>query len=687
MKSLYEAMLDPELFGNTFGGPTFENWRTVAKIIDGLPLTESELALYRQFTGRSEPATMPFDEAYLIKPRRAGGTLFGAACGLHAALKDYRSLLGPGEVATTALIASDRRQARQLMNYVQGLIEESPIISAELVKMNAETVEFAHRSIIEVHTGSFRSTRGYSFACVLLDELAFYRDDMSAVPDVELVRAIRPGLTNLNGRLLAFSSPHARRGHLWNMFRTHYGETSPVLVIKAGGPALNPTIDADVIQRARDEDPIAARSEWDAEFRPDIAAFLDDDLIDRAIVSGRRELPATSHGYFAFVDPSGGRHDAMVLSIAHREGDRVIQDLVLCDKPPFVPDDVVSRFCEVLKRFGLSSVTGDRYAAEWVSAAFAQHGVSYNAASKDKSALYVESLPLFTTDRVDLLDLPELATELRLLERRSRPGGKGDQVDHPPRGTDDIANATCGALWLAVSENAEDSQVFPSAWIQQAQARWQSTPKYYAPVCSIGVSRTQNQTLLATRRDGWFNELSVNSVTAAPDVAGFVVSERRDNAVVVVDVESGNGVDICAHLKTNGIEVKGFRGQIESRKRTSEKQLPFKDKLTEACWRFREALNPDLLGGSPIELPKDPELVADLTAFLFEITGRGIEVRQFRPAPRAEAVLLAFAYGPTAKTHLAEWRPDQRHGFMAPKRQVKVNFGRSRGGRLRRLRR
>jgi len=678
MKSLFDSMLDTELFGKTFGGSTFENWRTVAKILDGLPLAESELALYQKFTGRAEPATEAFDEAYLIKPRRAGGTLFGAACGLHAALNDYRPLLGPGEVATTALIASDRRQARQLMNYVQGLIEDSPIISAELVKMNTETVEFAHRSVIEVHTGSFRSTRGYSFACVLLDELAFYRDDSSAVPDVELVRAIRPGLTNLNGRLLAFSSPHARRGHLWNMYRTHYGEPSPVLVIKAGGPVLNPTIDADVIQRARDEDPIAARSEWDAEFRPDIAAFLDDELIDRAIVVGRHELPPAGHGYFAFVDPSGGRHDAMVLSIAHREGERVIQDLVVHAQPPFVPDDVVSRFCDSLKIFGLSSVTGDRYAAEWVSASFAKHGVSYHASTKDKSALYIEALPLFTTDRVELLDLPKLATELRLLERRSRPGGKGDLVDHPPRGADDTANATCGALWMAVSESAEDLQVFPSAWIQQAQARWQPSPQYYAPVCSIGISKTANQTLVAIRRDGWFAELITSGVTEAPNVAGFVVSNRRDNAIVVVDVESGNGVDICGHLTTNGVEVKGFRGQVESRKRTAEKQLPYKDRLSELCWRFREALNPDQLGASPIQLPMDPELIADLTAFVFEVSSRGIEVRQFRPAPRAEAVLLAFAYGPTAKTHLAEWRPDQRDGFSRPTRQVKVDFGRSR---------
>jgi hypothetical protein len=197
------------------------------------------------------------------------------------------------------------------------------------------------------------------------------------------------------------------------------------------------------------------------------------------------------------------------------------------------------------------------------------------------------------------------------------------------------------------------------------------------------VSRTQNQTIVAIRRDGWYHELITGAVTTAPDVAGFVVSKRRDDAIVVVDVESGNGVDICGHLKTNGIEAKGFRGQVESRRRTAEKQLPFKYRLTEACWRLREALNPEQPGGSPIQLPDDPELVADLTNFVFDVTGRGIEVRQSRPAPRAEAVVLAFAYGPTAKTHLSEWRPDQRQGFMAPKRQVKVNFGR-REARLRR---
>lgn len=458
MKSLYDAMLDPELFGRTFAGPTFKAWRTVAKILDALPLDPDELSLYQRVSGRSEAPVTPFREGYVVKPRRSGGTLFGAACGVHAALRDYRDQLGPGEVATVALIASDRRQARQLMNYAKGLIADSPIILAEVVNMTAESITFAHRVVLEVHVGSFRSTRGYSFACVLLDELAFYRSDFSANPDIELVRAVRPGLANLGGRLLGFSSPHARRGHLWDMYRQHYGQQSDVLVIQAGGPVLNPTIGAEVIDRARAEDPVAARSEWDAEFREDISQFLPDELIDRAISPNRRELPFV-HGrsYVGFCDPSGGRHDAMTLAVAHAEaatvaqveGSKVVLDRLLIERPPFQPEAVVQRFGEQLRCFGITKVYGDRYAGEWVAAAFQKYGLRYEPADLDKSAIYCEALPLFSQGRVELLDVPRLLTELRLLERRPRAGGKGDMVDHPPRSSDDAANAAMGALWLA----------------------------------------------------------------------------------------------------------------------------------------------------------------------------------------------------------------------------------------------
>ncbi len=452
MKSLYEAMLDPELFGKTFGAPTFAAWRTLAKVLDALPLDAEELELYRTLTARTQAPVTPFSEGYLVKPRRAGGTLFGAACGLHAALTDYRDKLAVGEWATVALIASDRRQARQLMGYTKGLIGDSPIIAAEVLRETEEQVEFAHRTRIEVHVASFRSTRGYSFACVLLDELAFYRSDLSANPDVELVRAVRPGMANLGGRLLGFSSPHSRRGHLWEMYRAHFGkDDSTTLVVQAPGRVLNPTIDETVIARARAEDPVAARSEWDAEFRSDISQFLNDDDIDAAVVDGRRELPfATRTGYAAFVDPSGGRHDAMTLAIAHRaaDGTRVLDRLLIAD-PPFLPEQTTERFAEAIRSFNLKSVTGDRYGADWVVEAFKRYGISYQPAELDRSDIYLECLPEFAGGRIELLDDPRLITELRLLERRPRAGGRGDAVDHPPRGSDDVANSACGALWMA----------------------------------------------------------------------------------------------------------------------------------------------------------------------------------------------------------------------------------------------
>jgi hypothetical protein len=449
-------MMDPALFGSTFSGPTFAAWRTVAKILDGLPLDEPEMKLYRAITGREAAPTEAFSEAYLIKPRRAGGTLFAAAVGLHAALDDYTARLGPGEVATVAMIASDRKQARQLMNYVRGLIGQSPLIEAEVITRTQETISFAHRVQLEVHTTSFRSTRGYSYAAVVLDELAFFRDDLSANPDVELVRAVRPGLANLKGRLLGLSSPHSRRGHLYAMYREHFGKPSSTLVIQAGGPTLNPTIDEGVAAKAREEDPVAARSEWDAQFREDISQYLPDAVIDAAVISGRLELPwrrDVRNTYVAFCDPSGGAHDAMTMAIAHKEpgtrAEHCILDQLHVAVAPFEPEEVASRFAAVLQRFDIHHLIGDRYGAEWVVSAFRRTSVRYEHSSLDKSEIYSEVLPLFTQKRVELLDDPRLLTELRLLERRPRAGGRGDAIDHPPRAHDDIANAACGALWQA----------------------------------------------------------------------------------------------------------------------------------------------------------------------------------------------------------------------------------------------
>src|SRR6185437_11641764 len=234
----------------------------------------------------------------------------------------------------------------------------------------------------------------------------------------------------------------------------HYGKPSDILIIQAGGPTLNPTISAAVIERARAEDPVAARSEWDAQFREDISAYLTDELIEAAMPGRLKRGPRLSA--VAFCDMSGGVSDASALAIAHSETvdgtPNVLLDHLEIVAAPHEPAAVAAQFAKTLRGFGLSRVTGDRYSAGWVVGAFEKHGIKYEQSELDKSSIYGEVLPLFSERRVELIDDRRLLAELRLLERKARTGGRPDAVDHPPRAHDDAANAAAGALWLAMKE-------------------------------------------------------------------------------------------------------------------------------------------------------------------------------------------------------------------------------------------
>ena len=95
---------------------------------------------------------------------------------------------------------------------------------------------------------------------------------------------------------------------------------------------------------------------------------------------------------------------------------------------------------------------GDRYTAEWVAEAFAREGIRYQAADADKSAVYADTLPLFASGRVRLLDNARLAHQLAGLERRTTRGGR-DRIDHRHGASDDLANAMAHAVVEAAHEH------------------------------------------------------------------------------------------------------------------------------------------------------------------------------------------------------------------------------------------
>ena len=71
--SILDAIDDPQLFAPWFRDrSTWSSWLTFLRALFGLPLSDRELPLYRECTGRTEPPTAPATEGWLICGRRAG---------------------------------------------------------------------------------------------------------------------------------------------------------------------------------------------------------------------------------------------------------------------------------------------------------------------------------------------------------------------------------------------------------------------------------------------------------------------------------------------------------------------------------------------------------------------------------------------------------------------------------------
>ena len=211
--NILEALDHPALFSPHFRGDTWRSWRAFLAALFALPMSDDQRAIYQHRTARTEPPTTPFKEAALVVGRRGGKSRILALVATYlATFHDYAPNLAPGEVATIAVIAADRRQARVIFRYILGLLREVRPLAELVENETGDTITLSNRVIIEVHTASFRVTRGYTFAAVLADETAFWRaDESSTNPDIEIFRALRPGLSSIpTAMLLNASSPYRK---------------------------------------------------------------------------------------------------------------------------------------------------------------------------------------------------------------------------------------------------------------------------------------------------------------------------------------------------------------------------------------------------------------------------------------------------------------------------------------------
>lgn len=518
--NIIDAMRAPDAWGRYFVPEhSWRSWETVLRAFFGLPPEQGDLALYQRHTGRSEWPTEPCTELWLVCGRRAGKSRIVAAIAAYlAAWRDYSRYLAPGEWATIPVIAADRKEARTIMGYIAAFLDRPAVpvsvVAPDQIKPTTEMLFLSNRTVIEIHTSSFRSVRGYTLVAAICDEIAFWRtDDSSRNPDREILRAIRPGLATIPGApLLCLSSPYAKRGELWGAFRDFFGQHGPILVWQAATRDMNPSIPEELVATALRRDPEAARSEWLGEFREDVASFVPLEVIDACTDVGvyQREPQRGVH-YQATCDPSGGVNDSMTLCIYHvTDKYEVITDLLLEARAPFSPTEVVRTFAEALRRYNVSVVLGDRFGGEWPADRFREFGISYRVAEENKSRAYMHLLAALMDRRIRLLDNERLRAELSDLERRTRSGG-ADLIDHPPGGHDDLANVvalaayatrppTMGVLLLGNDEpRLKASRDIDQVRERLASALPQRDPSLEGMVCSGCAHFIQHQSRCGLR--------------------------------------------------------------------------------------------------------------------------------------------------------------------------------------------
>lgn len=207
-------------------------------------------------------------------------------------------------------------------------------------------------------------------------------------------------------------------------------------------------------------------------------------------------------------------------------------------------------------------------------------------------------------------------------------------------------------------------QTIPTAWIAAAQRRWTDKPPHGVPMCAMGVDATGGGTdpfVMASRYDGYFPPLievpgkEIPRDRIGKHCAGLVVSHRLHDADVIIDLGGGYGGSTYETLRENiePARVIGYKGADGTTRRTHDKKIGFYNTRSAAYWLFREALDPGQEGGSPIALPNDPALVADLTATTYELTSRGWKIeskedvcaRLGRSTNRGDAVVMAWWSG------------------------------------------
>jgi phage terminase large subunit-like protein len=216
MITIDAALKDPNLLGAALGdSSTWITWMSILCAAFSLPLDVEQQQIFTKVAGGRAPPTKRVRELWVTAGRRSGKSRVAAAIAVYMALfQKYK--LSKGERGLVLILSMTQDQAKTVFNYIMGFLTASDVLAKEVASFTSSEIRLKNGITIAIHTSSFRSVRGPTLCCCVLDEVAFYHSDTSANPDVEIYTAILPSLLTTKGLLVAISSAYKRHGLLYS---------------------------------------------------------------------------------------------------------------------------------------------------------------------------------------------------------------------------------------------------------------------------------------------------------------------------------------------------------------------------------------------------------------------------------------------------------------------------------------
>ena len=144
--NIIAAFDDPDLFGKFFTGDSWNGWRAVLKAAFAFPMTESDIEFFKSVAGDRDVPTEAVRELWAVVGRRGGkDSIASAIAAFTAATFTGQAKLRPGEKAVVICLATDREQAKLILNYTRAFFVDVPLLAGHVDPRNRRRIRVKQR--------------------------------------------------------------------------------------------------------------------------------------------------------------------------------------------------------------------------------------------------------------------------------------------------------------------------------------------------------------------------------------------------------------------------------------------------------------------------------------------------------------------------------------------------------------